>query len=113
MIANADAPDWVKKNPALIGIKLPRTGRPDRVGLLVTKTLLFAGEGAGLYGSAGGGGNKFRAHNKATGEILAEIELPANQSGVPMTYSINGKQYIVMAIGAENHPGELVALAAN
>ena len=111
MMANGEAPDWVKNNPALKGIKLPRTGRPDRVGLLVTKTLLFAGEGAGLYGSAGGGGNKFRAHDKATGEILAEIELPANQSGVPMTYSINGKQYIVMAIGAENHPGELVALA--
>ncbi len=113
MMANADAPDWVKNNPALKGIKLPRTGRPDRVGLLVTKTLLFAGEGAGLYGSAGGGGNKFRAHDKATGEILGEIELPANQSGVPMTYSINGKQYIVMAIGAEDHPGELVALAVN
>ena len=113
MMANADAPDWVKNNPALKGIKLPRTGRPDRVGLLVTKTLLFAGEGAGLYGSAGGGGNKFRAHDKATGEILGEIELPANQSGVPMTYSINGKQYIVMAIGAEDHPGELIALAVH
>ena len=113
MMANGDAPDWVKNNPALKGIKLPRTGRADRVGLLVTKTLLFAGEGAGLYGSAGGGGNKFRAHDKATGEILAEIELPANQSGVPMTYSINGKQYIVLAIGAMDHPGELVALAVN
>ena len=86
--------------------------RQDRniIFLLVTKTLLFAGEGAGLYGSMGGGGNKFRAHDKSTGEILAEIELPANQSGVPMTYSINGVQYIVMAIGAEGHPGELVAL---
>ena len=113
MMANADAPDWVKNNPALKGVKLPRTGRADRVGLLVTKTLLFAGEGAGLYGSAGGGGNKFRAHDKATGEILAEVELPANQSGVPMTYSINGKQYIVMAIGATDHPGELVALTVN
>lgn len=110
MIPNGDTPDWVKNHPALKGIKLPRTGNADRVGLLVTKTLLFAGEGAGLYGAAGGGGNKFRAHDKATGEILAEIELPANQSGVPMTYSINGKQYIVLAIGAKDHPGELVAL---
>ena len=111
MMPNADAPDWVKNHPALKGIKLPRTGRADRVGLLVTKTLLFAGEGAGLYGSEGGGGNKFRAHDKLTGEIVAEIELPANQSGMPMTYAINGKQYIVLAVGAQDHPGELVALA--
>jgi quinoprotein glucose dehydrogenase len=110
MIPNADTPDWVKNNPALKGIDLPRTGLPDRVGLLVTKSLLFAGEGAGLYGSDGGGGNMFRAHDKATGEIIAEIELPANQAGIPMTYSINGKQYIVVAVGAIGHPGELVAL---
>lgn len=110
MIPNGDTPEWVKNHPALKGVQLARTGNADRVGLLVTKTLLFAGEGAGLYGAVGGGGNKFRAHDKNTGEILAEITLPANQSGVPMTYSINGKQYIVMAIGAKDHPGELVAL---
>jgi len=112
MIANADTPGWITDNPALKGIEIPRTGTPDRAGMLVTKTLLFAGEGSGLYGSGGdGGGNKFRAHDKATGEILFEMELPANQSGIPMTYSINGKQYIVMAIGAVGHPGELVALS--
>lgn len=110
MIPNGDTPDWVKNHPALKGVNLPRTGNADRVGLLVTKTLLFAGEGAGLYGAVGGGGNKFRAHDKSTGEIIAEVTLPANQSGVPMTYSINGKQYIVLAIGAKDHPGELVAL---
>ena len=57
-----------------------------------------------------GRGNKFRAYDKQTGEIVSEIELPANQSGVPMTYAINGKQYIIVAVGAENHPGEFVAL---
>jgi quinoprotein glucose dehydrogenase len=111
MVPNADTPDWVKNIPALKGIDIPRTGLPDRVGMLVTKTLLFAGEGAGLYGSDGGGGNKFRSYNKETGEIISEIELPANQSGIPMTYSINGKQYIVVAVGAVGHPGELVALS--
>ena len=80
--------------------------------MLVTKTLLFAGEGSGLYGSGGdGGGNKFRAHDKATGEIISVLELPANQSGIPMTYSVNGKQFIVIAVGATGHPGELVALS--
>jgi quinoprotein glucose dehydrogenase len=72
---------------------------------------LFAGEGAGLYGSDGGGGNKFRSYDKATGEIISEIELPANQCGLPMTYSINGKQYIIIAVGAVGHAGELVALS--
>lgn len=112
MIANADTPEWIRNNPALKGIEIPRTGTPDRAGMLVTKTLLFAGEGSGLYGSNGdGGGNKFRAHDKATGEVLFTTELPANQSGIPMTYSINGKQFIVIAIGAVGHPGELVALS--
>ncbi len=111
MVPNSDTPEWVRDHPKLKNINLPRTGSPDRVGLLVTKSLLFAGEGAGLYAAEGAGGNKFRAHDKATGEILSEFTLPANQAGVPMTYSINGKQYIVMAVGARGHPGELVALS--
>ena len=110
MMANSDSPDWITNNPALKGLDIPRTGTPDRVGLLVTKTLLFAGEGSGLYISDGGGGNKFRAMDKATGGILFEFELPANQCGIPMTYSVNGKQYIVVAVGAAGHPGELIVL---
>ncbi len=111
MVPNTDTPDWVKNNPALKGIKIPRTGTPERIGMLVTKSLLFAGEGSGLYASDGGGGKIFRAFNKATGKIVSELELPANQTGIPMTYSINGKQYIVVAVGAVGHPGELVALS--
>ena len=113
MIANANSPDWIKSNPALKGLSIPATGMPDRVGMLVTKTLLFAGEGSGLYASDGGGGNKFRAYDKKTGVLIAETELPANQCGMPMTYSINGKQYIVVAVGAPGHAGELVALSVN
>jgi len=109
MIPNGDAPEWARNNPALAGIDLPRTGSFDQGGLLVTKTLLFAGEGSGLW-RAGGGGNKLRAHDKATGAILHELTLPANQSGVPMTYAVNGRQYIVVAVGAKGSPGELVAL---
>lgn len=110
MAPNGEAPDYVREHPALAGIELPRTGRPERAGLLLTKTLLFAGEGAGLFAAFGGGGNKFRAYDKATGEILTEIELPANQSGAPMTYMLNGAQYIVVAVGARDHAAELVAL---
>jgi quinoprotein glucose dehydrogenase len=109
MVPNSDTPEWVRNNPALKGIDLPRTGSFDQVGLLVTKTLLFAGEGSGLW-RPGGGGNKLRAHDKKTGEIIHELTLPANQSGVPMTYAVNGRQYIVVAVGARGVPGELVAL---
>jgi len=110
MIPNGDPPDYVMNHPALAGVTLPRTGRPERAGLLVTKTLLFAGEGGGLFGMYGGGGRMLRAHDKKTGDILAEIELPANQTGVPMTYMLGGVQYIVVAVGASDHPAELVAL---
>ena len=102
-IANADTPEEIVNNPALAGIELPRTGRPTRVGLLATRTLLFAGEGVG-------GEAIFRAHDKATGDILAEIELPATQTGLPMTYMVDGEQYIVVAVADADNPAELVAL---
>jgi quinoprotein glucose dehydrogenase len=110
MIANGDPPDYVAAHPALAGVTLPRTGRPERAGLVVTRTLLFAGEGAGLFGMYGGGGRMLRAHDKATGAILAEIELPANQTGAPMTYMLDGVQYVTLAVGAQDFPAELVAL---
>lgn len=71
---------------------------------------LFAGEGSGLFGMYGGGGPLLRAHDKATGEILSEFELPAHQTGVPMTYMHEGVQYIVVAVGKREHSAELVAL---
>ncbi len=110
MVPNGEAPDYVRDHPALRGVDLPRTGRPDRGGLLVTKTLLFAGEGGGLFASYRGGGPMLRSHDKRTGEIVAEFELPANQTGLPMTYETGGRQFIVVAVGAEGYPAELVAL---
>lgn len=111
MIPNGEAHENVRNHPALAGIALPRTGRPDRAGLLVTKALLFAGEGSGMYGMPGGGGRMLRAHDKATGEVVSELELPANQTGLPISYAIDGRQFIVVAVGGPDHPGELVALA--
>jgi quinoprotein glucose dehydrogenase len=109
MVPSSETPDWARNNPALKGIDLGRTGSFDQVGLLVTKTLLFAGEGSGLY-RAQGGGDKFNAYDKATGAIIHQMTLPANQSGVPMSYEIDGKQYIVVPVGAKGVPGQLVAL---
>jgi len=70
---------------------------------LTTATLLFAGEGPG-------GAPVLRAHDKATGDIIADIALPAPQTGLPMSYSIDGEQYIVVAVAGPEHPAELVAL---
>ena len=102
-IANGDTPKNIKENPALEGIDLPRTGKHTRSGIVVTETLLFAGEGFG-------GDPIFRAHNKLTGEIIAEISLPASQTSPPSTYRINGKQYIVMTVADGKQPAELIAL---
>ena len=110
-VANGEAEPGIKAAADKLGIDLPRAGRADRAGLLVTKSLLFAGEGAGMYATLHAGGPMFRAHDKATGEIVSEFELPGHQSGLPMTYAINDRQFIVVAVGAPGHPGELIALS--
>ena len=112
MTHNGDAPDAVKNHPAMKGIDLSKVGRPERTNLLVTKTLLFSSDGAGLFNSGpGGGGKKFRALDKKTGAIIHEMELPANVTGSPMTYMLDDRQYIVVATGARGVPAELIALA--
>ena len=104
MIANGDTPPDVAEVLGLDSADLPRTGKESRAGLMVTRTLLFAGEGIT-------GGPTFRAHDKATGEIVAEIELPNAQIGLPMSYVHEGKQYVVVAVGGGGQPAEIVALA--
>jgi quinoprotein glucose dehydrogenase len=112
MVPNGIAPAYVREHEALQGVDLGGAGNPERAPLLVTRTLLFSGDGAGLFASGpGGGGPNFRALDKATGETLFEMELPANETGLPMTYMLDGRQYIVVAIGARGFPAELVALA--
>lgn len=77
-------------------------------GPLLTKTLLFAGQGVGgRGGSSGGGANVFRAFDKATGKVIAEVNLEGRPHGTPMTYMAGGKQYIVLA----TYEGQLVALS--
>jgi quinoprotein glucose dehydrogenase len=103
MAVNGDTPDDIKNNPALAGLTIPPTGKASRATLLVTKTLLFAGEGYG-------GAPILRAYDKATGAVVAEIPLPGAASSKPMTYMLDGKQYVVLAVGRDT-PAELVAFA--
>jgi len=108
-VANADTPERIANHELLQGVDLPRTGIPTRSGILVTKTLLFVGEGTGGPGAT----PTFRALNKETGEIIAEWELPDNQSGLPLTYEHEGTQYLAMFIGGRGDPAELVAYSLN
>ena len=114
MIANGEAPDVVKNNPALKGLNLDlsKAGKPERSPLMVTKTLLFGADGSGLFSAGpGSGGKMFRAIDKKTGAIVHEMALPASTTGIPMTYMVDDRQYIVVAIGARGVPAELIALA--
>jgi quinoprotein glucose dehydrogenase len=112
MIPNGKTPEYIRNHPLLKGVTIENGGIPSRAPLMVTKTLLFSADGSNLFNSlAGGGGNTFRAINKKTGAIIHEMQLPATATGIPMTYMADGRQFIVVAVGATGHPAELVALA--
>ena len=108
-IAHGETPDVVRNHPALKGVTIPRTGRPGIIGTLVTKTLVIAGEAGFFTTPSGQRGAMLRAYNKASGQEVGAVYMPAPQTGSPMTYMLNGKQYIVVAISGGNYSGEYVA----
>lgn len=122
MVTNGDGP---REHPAIKHLNLPPLGNPGRPAPVLTKTLLFLGEGSPIMAASGSrlppgmpvsiaagyGGNGFKALDKATGQTLWRMALPAGTTGAPITYMFEGKQYIVVAIGEAEHPAEFVALA--
>jgi quinoprotein glucose dehydrogenase len=108
-IAHGETPDTIRNHPLLKGLVIPRTGRPGIFGVLVSKTLVIAGERGVFTTPSGKQGAMLRAYDKATGKEVGAVFMPAGQTGTPMTYMFNGKQYIVVAIGGNGYPGELVA----
>lgn len=92
-IANGDTPNNVKNHEALKGLNIPKTGSPRQVGILVTKSLLFAGDGTSPF---------LNAYDKQTGDLLAQIPTPGMQTGVPMSYLHQGRQFVLMAVGGGN-----------
>jgi quinoprotein glucose dehydrogenase len=108
-IAHGETPDNIRNNPALKGLNIPRTGRQGILGELVTKTLVVAGEAGFFTTPSGERGAMLRAYDKATGKEVGAVYMPAPQGGTPMTYMLNGHQYIVVAISGANYAGELVA----
>ena len=110
MVPNGDGP---RNHPAIRHLNLGPLGHAVRTGALATKTLLFVTEGdqISVRTPPGGGGRKIRAHDKGTGATVWEMTLDAGATGAPMTYLHKGRQYIVVAIGGQNHPAEFVALS--
>jgi quinoprotein glucose dehydrogenase len=108
-VPHGETPDNVRNNPALKGLEIPRTGRSGIIGVLVTKTLVIAGEAGFGRTPSGVRGAMLRAYEKTTGKEVGAVFMPAPQSGSPMTYMLNGKQYIVLAISGGTYSGELLA----
>ena len=105
MIPLGTTPDRVKQNPALQGVNLPNTGGISlHAMMLVTKTLLVAGEGWG-------GAHVIRAYDKKTGAVVGEVSIPGMMGSMPMTYMQGGKQYMAFTVGTRTEPAELVAFA--
>ena len=98
------APDGPRDHEALRDLQLPRLGNFQKLGgPLLTKTLLFIGQGKET--------NRIGAYDKETGEELWHGDLPGQFHSAPITYLMDGKQYIVLAVGGSGEPERLVALA--
>jgi quinoprotein glucose dehydrogenase len=106
-IAHGETPDNIKNHAALKGLTIPRTGRQGRIGTLVTKSLVIAGEG-GFFTTPNGRGAMLRAYDKATGKEAGAVFMPAPQTGSPMTYEWNGRQYLTVSISGPGYSGELL-----
>jgi quinoprotein glucose dehydrogenase len=109
-VAHGETPDVVRNHPALKGMNIPRTGRSGgRIGTLVTRTLVIAGEPG--FGTLPNGqrGAMLRAYDKATGAEVGAVPMPAPQTGSPMTYMLNERQYLVVAIAGAGYSAELLA----
>jgi quinoprotein glucose dehydrogenase len=106
-IAHGETPDAIRNHAALKGLQIPRTGQSGyNIGTLVTKTLVIAGDSLITTSPSGARGAMLRAYDKTTGKEVGAVLMPAQESGSPMTYMLNGRQYIVIAISGGPYSGE-------
>jgi quinoprotein glucose dehydrogenase len=112
-VPHGDTPDNVRNHPALKGLDIPKTGQAGTsgVGLMVTKTLVVMGDPQITSPPGRPRGAMLRAYDKATGKEVGALLMPAIQSGSPMTYRVDGKQYIVVAVSGGAYTGEYLAFA--
>ena len=112
-VAHGDTPDNVRNHPALKGLNIPKTGQAPTggIGLMVTKTLVVMGDPQVTTTPEHPRGAMFRAYDKTNGNQVGAVWMPAAQSGSPMTYLADGRQFIVVAISGGNYSGEYLAFA--
>jgi glucose dehydrogenase len=110
-VPHGDTPDYIRNHTALKGLDIPKTGQPGTsgVGLMVTRTLVVMGDAQMTAPPGRARGAMLRAYDKKTGIEVGALLMPAPQSGSPMTYMVDGKQYIVVAISGGPYSGEYVA----
>jgi quinoprotein glucose dehydrogenase len=89
-------------------MNIPNTGQGGSVGLVVTKTLVVLGDSQ-ITSVTHPRGAILRGYDKATGKEVGALLMPAPQSGSPMSYMANGKQYIVVAVSGGAYSGEYIA----
>jgi quinoprotein glucose dehydrogenase len=110
-VPHGDTPDNVRNHPALKGMTIPKTGQGGSVGLMVTKTLVILGDPQVTSPQGRPRGAMLRAYDKQSGMEVGAVWIPAAQSGSPMTYAIDGKQYIIVAVSGGNYSGEYIAFS--
>ncbi len=108
---HGDTPDNVRNHPALKGLNIPKTGQAgtQAVGLFVSRTLVVMGDPQITAPPGRPRGAMLRAYDKKGGQEVGAVWMPAIQSGSPMTYMTDGKQYIVVAVSGGNYTGEYIA----
>jgi quinoprotein glucose dehydrogenase len=110
-VAHGETPDAVRNHPALQGKTIPKTGQNVSVGLVVTKSLVILGDGQVTNPGNRPRGAMLRAYDKANGNEVGAIYIPSAQSGSPMSYQVDGRQYIIVAVSGGNYSGEYIAFA--
>jgi len=88
--------DRLRNHPMLRDLDLPPLGGDwGRTGPLLTATLLIQP----LVAGGTTGGPRLAAYDKATGAEVASLDLPGGALGAPMTYLLDGAQYIALTVG--------------
>jgi quinoprotein glucose dehydrogenase len=110
-VPHGDTPDAVRNAPLLAGMAIAKTGQNGSVGLAVTRTLVIAGDPQVTAPPGRPRGAMLRGYDKNNGTEVGAVWLPAAQSGSPMTYMADGRQYIVVAVSGGIYSGEYIAFA--
>jgi quinoprotein glucose dehydrogenase len=110
-IPNGDTPDEIRDNPALKGMNIPRTGQQAQDGVAMNKSLVFQGDGSYVTAPGHPRGAYLRGYDQKTGQEVGAIYMPAPQSGSPMTYAVDGKEYVMVAVSGGNYSGDYLTYA--